>query len=59
MTRLILGCVANETLAVLGECNVTGCDAISLFVGAYFDTAVAPYGNTGIGCSEVDTDAWS
>jgi hypothetical protein len=46
LTCLILGSISDQSGSIWEESNVGWSDSISLFIGAYFNTSIAPDGNT-------------
>ena len=53
---LVLGSVTNETLVILGEGHVRGCNTVTLVVGNDFDTALTLYTDTRVRGTQVNTD---
>ena len=53
---LVLSSVTNETLVILGEGHVRGCNTVTLVIGNNFDTALTLYTDTRVRGTQVNTD---
>lgn len=54
---LVFGCISDKSFSV-SEANIRWGSSVSLIVGDDLDLVILPHSNTGVCCSEIDSDCF-